>query len=161
MIGGIVSGFLKLKGLMPLGIVAIMLLISGPSMILAWLKLRKRNLGPILDANGWAVNAKAKINVPFGGSLTRSPRCRRARSATSLIRSPRRSAPGSSTFSSWSCCCWRSAGTWASWMVFCPPGRKARVSWARTRRLTSRPTNAAPVTPSLGAITNAPAATGK
>jgi hypothetical protein len=34
------------------------------------LKLRKRNLGPILDANGWAVNARAKINIPFGGSLT-------------------------------------------------------------------------------------------
>ncbi|HSC70840.1 MAG TPA: hypothetical protein VLH58_05770, partial [Candidatus Methylomirabilis sp.] len=42
-----------------------------PSMFLAYLKLRKRNLGPILDANGWAVNAKAKINVPFGASLTR------------------------------------------------------------------------------------------
>jgi len=28
-------------------------------------------LGPILDANGWAVNARAKINVPFGASLTR------------------------------------------------------------------------------------------
>ena len=26
--------------------------------------------GPILDANGWAVNAKAKVNVPFGTSLT-------------------------------------------------------------------------------------------
>ena len=70
MIGGIVSGFLNLQGLMPLGVLAIILLISGPSMILAWLKLRKRNLGPILDANGWAVNAKAKINVPFGASLT-------------------------------------------------------------------------------------------
>jgi uncharacterized membrane protein YdbT with pleckstrin-like domain len=34
------------------------------------LKLRKRNLGPILDANGWAVNARARINVPFGASLT-------------------------------------------------------------------------------------------
>jgi len=70
MVGGIMSGFLNLKGLMPLGLLAIILLISGPSMILAWLKLRKRNLGPILDANGWAVNAKAKINVPFGASLT-------------------------------------------------------------------------------------------
>ncbi len=70
MVGGIVSGFLNLKGLMPLGVLAIILLISGPSMMLAWLKLRKRNLGPILDANGWAVNAKAKINVPFGASLT-------------------------------------------------------------------------------------------
>jgi hypothetical protein len=70
MVGGIVSGFLNLKALMPLGILAVILLISGPSMILAWLKLRRRNLGPILDANGWAVNAKAKLNVPFGKSLT-------------------------------------------------------------------------------------------
>jgi hypothetical protein len=71
MIGGVLTGFLNLKGLMPLGVLAIILIISGPSMLLAWLKLRKRNLGPILDANGWAVNAKAKINVPFGASLTR------------------------------------------------------------------------------------------
>jgi hypothetical protein len=71
MIGGILSSFLGLKAWMPLGVVAIILVISGPSMILAWLKLRRRNLGPILDANGWAVNAKARINVPFGASLTR------------------------------------------------------------------------------------------
>jgi len=71
MVGGFLTGFLNLKGLMPLGILAIILIISGPSMILAWLKLRKRNLGPILDANGWAVNAKVKINMPFGASLTR------------------------------------------------------------------------------------------
>jgi len=47
-----------------------MLVVSAPSMAIAWLKLRQRNLGPILDANGWAVNAKAKMNVPFGGALT-------------------------------------------------------------------------------------------
>jgi len=70
MVGGLLTGFLNLKGLMPLGVLAVILIISGPSMVLAWLKLRKRNLGPILDANGWAVNAKAKINVPFGASLT-------------------------------------------------------------------------------------------
>jgi hypothetical protein len=70
MLGGIISGFLNLKGLMPIGVLAILLLVSGPSMLMAWLKLRRRNLGPILDANGWAVNAKAKINVPFGASLT-------------------------------------------------------------------------------------------
>jgi hypothetical protein len=40
------------------------------SPVAAELKLRRRNLGPILDANGWAVNAKAKMNVPFGGALT-------------------------------------------------------------------------------------------
>jgi hypothetical protein len=46
------------------------ILISTPSMIIAWLKLRQRNLGPILDANGWAVNTRARINIPFGASLT-------------------------------------------------------------------------------------------
>ncbi|MBU2112905.1 MAG: hypothetical protein KKE94_03930, partial [Gammaproteobacteria bacterium] len=32
--------------------------------------LRRRNLGPLLDANGWAVNTRARINVPFGAALT-------------------------------------------------------------------------------------------
>jgi hypothetical protein len=62
----VAAGPLAIVGVF-IGIVA---LISGPSMILAIIKLRKRNLGPILDANGWAVNAKAKVNVPFGTSLT-------------------------------------------------------------------------------------------
>jgi hypothetical protein len=39
-------------------------------MLLAWLKLRQRNLGPLIDANGWAVNIRARINIPFGASLT-------------------------------------------------------------------------------------------
>jgi len=51
-------------------LLGVMAMISGPSMVLAFIKLRKRNLGPILDANGWAVNSQAKINVPFGTSLT-------------------------------------------------------------------------------------------
>ena len=55
----------------PFVFAGIMLIISGPSLILAFIKLRKRNLGPILDANGWAVNARAKVNVPLGTSLTR------------------------------------------------------------------------------------------
>jgi hypothetical protein len=54
----------------PLAFLAIILAISVPSVIMAYLKLRRRNLGPILDANGWAVNARARLNVPFGGSLT-------------------------------------------------------------------------------------------
>ncbi len=70
-LAGYASGLLKLPfWQVCLAIVGLLLLISGPSMIIAWLKLRKRNLGPILDSNGWAVNAKAKINVPFGASLT-------------------------------------------------------------------------------------------
>ena len=43
----------------------ILLIISGPSMVMAWLKLRRRNLAPVLNANGWAVNADAIISVPF------------------------------------------------------------------------------------------------
>ena len=39
-------------------------------MILAWMKLRKRNLAPLLNANGWAINADAIVNVLFGNTLT-------------------------------------------------------------------------------------------
>ncbi|MDP3701353.1 MAG: hypothetical protein Q8R72_10665 [Hylemonella sp.] len=55
---------------LPFALAGLMLAISGPAVILAWFKLRSRNLGPILDANGWAINARAKINIPFGTSLT-------------------------------------------------------------------------------------------
>jgi hypothetical protein len=54
----------------PLAMVGVVLLISLPAVVMAWFKLRSRNLGPILDANGWAVNARARINIPFGTSLT-------------------------------------------------------------------------------------------
>ena len=50
--------------------VVILLIISGPSMIMAWLKLRRRNLAPVLNANGWAVNSDALISVLFGRTLT-------------------------------------------------------------------------------------------
>lgn len=74
-IGGVLAtiakGFFSLTWWkMPIAIVGVILCISGPSMILAWLKLRKRNLAPILDANGWAVNARATINIAFGATLT-------------------------------------------------------------------------------------------
>ena len=39
-------------------------------MIMSWLSLRKRNLAPILNANGWAVNANVIVNVRFGQTLT-------------------------------------------------------------------------------------------
>ena len=54
--------------------VCILLVISGPSMIMAWMKLRRRNLAPVLNANGWAVNADAIISVPFGLKLTEQVR---------------------------------------------------------------------------------------
>jgi hypothetical protein len=70
-LASLATGIMRLDSWqIPLVFVGLMLMISGPSMLIAFLKLRKRNLGPILDANGWAVNAKARINVPFGASLT-------------------------------------------------------------------------------------------
>lgn len=54
----------------PTLIICILLAISGPSMVLAWMKLRKRNLAPLLNANGWAINADAIVSVLFGNTLT-------------------------------------------------------------------------------------------
>ena len=53
-----------------LALIALLLVVSGPSMVLAWLKLRKRNLAPLLNANGWAINADSIVNAMFGASLT-------------------------------------------------------------------------------------------
>ena len=55
---------------LPLILVALMLLVSLPSMVIAALKLRQRTLGPILESNGWAINGRVKINIPFGTMLT-------------------------------------------------------------------------------------------
>ncbi|MBO6170112.1 MAG: hypothetical protein J6O51_09110 [Bacteroidales bacterium] len=70
-IAGIVAGIAKLPwwGILLL-IVGIMLLISGPSCFIAWGKLRRRNLGPVLNANGWAINSNVIVNIPFGRTLT-------------------------------------------------------------------------------------------
>jgi hypothetical protein len=71
-LAGYLAGVLKLPfWQVCLAFVAMLLLISTPSMLIAWLKLRQRNLGPILDANGWAINGRVRMNVPFGGSLTK------------------------------------------------------------------------------------------
>ena len=53
-----------------LSLAGILAIISGPAMIIAWMKLRRRNIAPLLNANGWAVNAEAKISIPFGETLT-------------------------------------------------------------------------------------------
>ena len=56
---------------LPLLILAIIVLISGPSMFLAWLKLRRRNLAPVLNANGWAINSRIIVNSRFGATFTK------------------------------------------------------------------------------------------
>jgi len=57
-----------------LALVGVLLVISGPAMVMAWLKLRRRNIAPLLNANGWAVNAASKISIPFGETLTDAAR---------------------------------------------------------------------------------------
>ena len=70
-IASVVTGFMGLVWWqMPLTILGLILVISGPSVLIAFLKLRKRNLAPLLDGSGWAVNTRAIINIPFGISLT-------------------------------------------------------------------------------------------
>jgi hypothetical protein len=54
----------------PLVLLGLVLVISGPSMLIAWLKLRQRTLAPLLEANGWAINGRVGINIPFGTKLT-------------------------------------------------------------------------------------------
>lgn len=70
-IASVIAGFLGLTWWkMPIAFCGLLLLISGPAMIMAFLKLRKRNLAPLLDANGWAINARAVVNIHFGNTLT-------------------------------------------------------------------------------------------
>ena len=53
------------------GIVAIILLVSLPSVILAWFKLRARDLGAILNACGWAVNRPLYFSMGLARTFTR------------------------------------------------------------------------------------------
>ncbi|WP_242394266.1 hypothetical protein [Anaeromyxobacter oryzisoli] len=70
--GGFVSGFMDLQPWWAkiVAVLGLLMLVSGPSMLIAWLKLRQRTLGPVLDANGWAVNGRVKVNLPLGSALT-------------------------------------------------------------------------------------------
>lgn len=66
----IANSLASLGWLWPFAIVAVFVAISGISMLIAWFKLRKRNLGPLLDASGWAINKGAPINLIMGAALT-------------------------------------------------------------------------------------------
>ncbi len=74
LVGALLAMLFGLGPWLPIGVIALLLMISGPAMLLAWLKLRRRNLGPILDANGWAINGRARINVSFGAAMTSLPK---------------------------------------------------------------------------------------
>jgi hypothetical protein len=52
------------------GLVVLLLVISGPSMILTWFKLRARDVAPILNACGWAINRNLKLTLKLGRIYT-------------------------------------------------------------------------------------------
>ncbi len=80
----LVTRFIELGWWIPVGVLGLILAISGPSMLIAWLKLRQRSLAPILDASGWAINGRLRLNVPMGRVVSRTAR---------LPRGARRRAP--------------------------------------------------------------------
>ena len=51
-------------------IAVLMLVISLPSVFIAWRKLRRRDLGPVLNANGWAINAASYVRGKFAKGMT-------------------------------------------------------------------------------------------
>jgi hypothetical protein len=73
--GGLIAGFVSLQPWWAklIAVAAVPLAISGPSMLLAFLKLRQRTLGPVLDGNGWAINGRIRVNLPLGAALTDIP----------------------------------------------------------------------------------------
>ncbi|MBR2838944.1 MAG: hypothetical protein IKE55_09190 [Kiritimatiellae bacterium] len=66
------------KGMGPwqavLAVVAIILVVSLPSVILTWFKLRRRDLGAILNAGGWAVNRQMRFSMKRARAFTKCAR---------------------------------------------------------------------------------------
>ncbi len=53
-----------------LAVVAVVLVVSLPSVVLTWFKLRKRDLGAILNACGWAVNRPMRFSMARAREFT-------------------------------------------------------------------------------------------
>ena len=56
---------------MVVGIAAIVVVVSLPSVILAWFKLRRRDIAAILNAGGWAVNRQMRFSMARARGFTR------------------------------------------------------------------------------------------
>ena len=54
-----------------IALVALVLIVSVPSMILAWFKLRKRDLGVVLNACGWAINRPMRFSMKRAAAFTK------------------------------------------------------------------------------------------
>ncbi len=56
-----------------LGIAGIFAAVAGLSAVLGWLKLRRRDMSLLLEANGWAVNLRMPVSRRIGLLFTRAP----------------------------------------------------------------------------------------
>jgi hypothetical protein len=76
LLGSAVGGLISVASGLPLwkslaGVLAIFLAVSGPSVVLAYFKLRARDLAPVLNASGWAVNSRIRMTMRLGRAFTR------------------------------------------------------------------------------------------
>ena len=55
-------------------VLAIILIVSLPSVILTWFKLRRRDLGAILNAGGWAINRPMRFSMKLARTFTKCAR---------------------------------------------------------------------------------------
>lgn len=53
-----------------LAVLGIILIVSVPSVLLTWFKLRTRDLAPILNASGWAINRRIGLTAGLGRFFT-------------------------------------------------------------------------------------------
>ena len=67
-----ISGMTALQ--IAVSIVALVLVVSLPSVILTWFKLRRRDLGAILNASGWAVNRPMRFSMKRARAFTKCAR---------------------------------------------------------------------------------------
>ena len=62
-----------------ISIVALILVVSLPSVILTWFKLRQRDIGAILNASGWAINRPMRFSIKRARGFTICAPCRLCR----------------------------------------------------------------------------------
>ena len=55
-------------------VVAVVLVVSMPSVVLTWFKLRRRDLSAILNAGGWAVNRQMRFSMKLARGFTKCAR---------------------------------------------------------------------------------------
>ena len=76
MVGAAFAGIVGIVGGLPwwkiaIGVLLVVLAVSLPSVILAWFKLRRRDIGAVLNACGWAVNRPLRFSQKLAKRFTR------------------------------------------------------------------------------------------